>query len=628
MAPGLPRLNRAEASGQRVAALIREHGCVVVESLVERERMVKLASDLALVRGTFSGEKSSFAGAHTIRNAAKPLGESVVAQELATCPVVVGAVNSVLGAYCRRVVLGTCSAIDVVGPAAGEISSPAQALHRDDTMWPAQGEKCVTVMWAVTDFTATNGATRVVPGSHRWPRLEHDDDEPEDLAAQADSDVEDDDIESVVAEMPAGSALLFCGSTLHGASKFHHGHHRLGLLFIYNLGWLRPEHNFHWAIPQAIMDTFSLELKALLGMIGENRAKHEWYIGPVYAQPILGLQSILSSKSRIADYRLAAYARIWACASLLEISKFWRPPPFFDACLSPLITALLYVVWRPQSRAGFGTALLLRIVSIVLCNETADGLWAMLIDVAVLIAVLTVEDARPTVKWQLFVFYAANAFWKWNSAFLADSKLTPFLSWMNEGHWQRTLAQIAPWAKLLVEHVPLLLFVEPALGLVAIMALHLGHSALCGAAMIPRLFCFAHPDALDIACSEAATRAYAVAATAIAAYLNMESHAFVAAVSVFYCRAAYMDRFPRKSTRRLPVWHWLLVLAAVMYAWLLPILSILNDSNILSQLKLPDGSNHMLLPTALLQRRWNAECSETETLSGGGGVRIELAHMS
>lgn len=628
MAPSLPRLSRAEASAELVAALIREHGCVVVESLVDRERMVKLASDLALVRGTFSGAKTSFAGAQTIRNAAKPLGESVVAQELATCPVVVGAANSVLGAYCRRVVLGTCSAIDVVGPAAGEISSPAQVLHRDDTMWPAQGEKCVTVMWAVTDFTATNGATRVVPGSHRWPRLEDDDDEPEDLAAQVDVDAEDDDVQSVVAEMPAGSALLFCGSTLHGASKFYQGHHRLGLLFIYNLGWLRPEHNFHWAIPQAIMDTFSLELKALLGMIGENRAKHEWYTGPVYAQPILGLQSIIGSKSRIATYRLAAYARIWACANLFEISKLWRPPPFFDARLSPLTLALLYVAWRPQSKVGFGTAILLRIVSIVLYNETTDGLWTMFIDLAVLLALLTVEDARPTVKWQLFVFYAANAFWKWNSSFLADSTLTPVLKWMNEDHWQRALAQIAPWAKLFAEHLPLLLFVEPALGLVATMVLHLGHNTFVGATMIPRLFCFAHPDALDIACSEPATRAYAVAAAAIAASLDMRAHVFMAAVSVFYCRAAYMDRVPRKSTRRLPAWHWLLVSAAVTYAWLLPILRLLNDGHFLNQLKLPDGSNHILLPTALLQRRWNAECPETEGLRSGGGVRIELAHMS
>jgi hypothetical protein len=63
---------------------------------------------------------------------------------------------------------------------------------------------------------------------------------------------------------------------------------REGLIFIYTVGWLRPEHNFHWAIPPAVWDTLSPELKILMGKIGTNRVEHDWYTGPVYAQPILG----------------------------------------------------------------------------------------------------------------------------------------------------------------------------------------------------------------------------------------------------------------------------------------------------------------------------------------------------
>ena len=50
-------------------------------------------------------------------------------------------------------------------------------------------------MWALDDFTVENGATLVVPGSHRWP--------PDRRAAES---------EAVPAVMPAGSVLFYVGS--------------------------------------------------------------------------------------------------------------------------------------------------------------------------------------------------------------------------------------------------------------------------------------------------------------------------------------------------------------------------------------------------------------------------------
>ena len=81
-------------------------------------------------------------------------------------------------------------------------------------------------MWAMTDFTADNGATRLVPGSHRW----RDDREPlpEEIAT---------------AEMSVGSVLIYTGNTLHGPGANRSNDTRGGLALHYTLGWLRQEEN-------------------------------------------------------------------------------------------------------------------------------------------------------------------------------------------------------------------------------------------------------------------------------------------------------------------------------------------------------------------------------------------------
>src|SRR3569833_167201 len=83
--------------------------------------------------------------------------------------------------------------------------APPQVPHRDRVMWPinAKFELMINVMWALDEFTAENGAPRVWPGSnHRSePQL------PEEQA--------------IAAEMPAGSACVFLGTTMHsgGANR-------------------------------------------------------------------------------------------------------------------------------------------------------------------------------------------------------------------------------------------------------------------------------------------------------------------------------------------------------------------------------------------------------------------------
>ena len=260
----------ASSTSETIASVLKEYGAVIVETLSEEPLMEILAHELGNASGIFFGSKDSFAGEQTSRNAAKPLGESAIARSLATNDKIVSVADILLKPFCKKIILGTCSAITVWPPPSGQEPAPPQALHRDDSMWAADDDKIysLSVMWAVTDFTEENGATRLCLKSHRH--------ECADLTT---------------ASMPKGSALLWLGSTLHGAGTFatsSTAQERAGLLFIYNLGFLRSEHNFHNAIPPDIIQSFPQNLKDLIGYEGQNAIAHPWITGPVYAQPYLG----------------------------------------------------------------------------------------------------------------------------------------------------------------------------------------------------------------------------------------------------------------------------------------------------------------------------------------------------
>ena len=83
-------------------------------------------------------------------------------------------------------------------------------------------------MIALTDYTAENGATLVVPGSHLWSKGHLP--EPEEVVA---------------AEMPAGSVAIFSGETIHAGGTSTAEGIRRGLSISYCAGWLRPVENHY-----------------------------------------------------------------------------------------------------------------------------------------------------------------------------------------------------------------------------------------------------------------------------------------------------------------------------------------------------------------------------------------------
>src|SRR5947207_484717 len=123
--------------------------------------------------------------------------------------------------------------------------------HRDQDMWRGsigETEYLVNVMWPFTRYTAENGATLVWPGSHGRNALEAEP-PPGEFAA----------------ELEPGSALLFLGSTLHGAGGNATDEVRRGAIVSYCLGWLKPYENQWLAYPPSVARSFSPELAALVG---------------------------------------------------------------------------------------------------------------------------------------------------------------------------------------------------------------------------------------------------------------------------------------------------------------------------------------------------------------------------
>ena len=130
-----------------------------------------------------------------------------------------------------------------------------QPLHRDTGVYqsyvacgPNDKPILLSFIWAATDFTADNGATRVVPGSHKWPR---------DRVA-----IEDEVAQAV---MPRGSMVVYLGSVLHGMGVNRSDEPRTGLVSGFCVGWLRQEENQYLTYPPDVAATLPTPVQQLLG---------------------------------------------------------------------------------------------------------------------------------------------------------------------------------------------------------------------------------------------------------------------------------------------------------------------------------------------------------------------------
>ncbi len=128
----------------------------------------------------------------------------------------------------------------------------AQPIHADDMLIPIPRPHPAVVcntMWALTDFTEENGATRIVPGSHLRDRA------PEYGSV----------CESVAAEMRRGSVLVWHGSLWHGGGANGTDARRVGVAMNYCAGFIRQQENQQLGIPREIARRFPRRLQRLVG---------------------------------------------------------------------------------------------------------------------------------------------------------------------------------------------------------------------------------------------------------------------------------------------------------------------------------------------------------------------------
>ena len=200
-----------DASG--TARQLQQHGYAIIPGLLSQQTLTTARAGLGPLLDVAEWG-SGFDGTRTKR-AWAPLTATRCLDQAALAPLVLDAVEQAIGPGTQ---FGLTCAIQV------HPGQHAQVLHYDQGIYPLPRDRdvMITALWALDDFTADNGATRIVPGSHLRP------------AGKPDA------AETVPAEMPAGSVLLFSGRLYHGAGANTTSRPRLGVVIDYILPWLRP----------------------------------------------------------------------------------------------------------------------------------------------------------------------------------------------------------------------------------------------------------------------------------------------------------------------------------------------------------------------------------------------------
>jgi ectoine hydroxylase-related dioxygenase (phytanoyl-CoA dioxygenase family) len=265
------------------AGHMRDRGYTVIEDFMDAGALAAVREGLAPHLGSHHG-RNDFEGFQTER-VYTLVARGKVFEELAEEPRLL----ALLDRFLQPGYLLTASQAICIHP--GET---AQAIHTDDGFYRQPRPRpaiSFTMIAAVDPFTAENGATEIVPGSHAWgdDEIAHWRDDPEGLEAL---------IRPL--EMAAGACMVFAGTLLHRGGANRTDRPRLAFTNQYCEPWGRTQENFFLAIPREMARAMSPRLQQLLGydiwppFMGMVTASHpakaldpDW-IAPVAAQKPAG----------------------------------------------------------------------------------------------------------------------------------------------------------------------------------------------------------------------------------------------------------------------------------------------------------------------------------------------------
>ena len=258
-------------------------GVVIVEDLLDPDVVARVNEEVEAAvdaadpdEELFNPVLQAFHGASTKQVAGVPGISRTFAVDVMCNPTLLALADAVLGPNCARYQLNIGHLLQR-GPGADD-----QLLHRDELVWsdvprPAPELQLASVI-AFVDFTADNGATRVGPGSHRWP----DRDAPaleQVMAPPPDHD------QIACAEMAAGSAVIYTGGVIHGGGANRTDVPRRGAHLSYCLGWLRTEENNFLAVPPEVAAQLPRQAQEILGYaVHDGIPRGGGYLGMLRSQ--------------------------------------------------------------------------------------------------------------------------------------------------------------------------------------------------------------------------------------------------------------------------------------------------------------------------------------------------------
>lgn len=234
----------ADTGIDTVLEVIERDGAAILADVLDPAAVDRVLAEVEpYVEATRNGQ-DDFSGRLTTRTGALA-ARSPACRELILHPTVLAAAERFLAPWCTRIQLHLSQIIRLLP------GQSAQAIHRDRWAWGTwlkDIEPQFNTIWALTDFTAENGATHVVPGSTRWPDQRRP--EPQEVTQ---------------AVMRRGSVLLYTGSVFHGGGANRSSSDRIGANMTYTLAWLRQEENQYLSCPPEIARTLPKRLQDLLG---------------------------------------------------------------------------------------------------------------------------------------------------------------------------------------------------------------------------------------------------------------------------------------------------------------------------------------------------------------------------
>jgi ectoine hydroxylase-related dioxygenase (phytanoyl-CoA dioxygenase family) len=270
MSFSLPRF-KVDTSREEIVDGLREQGAVIVEGVLDSDVLARFNRELdGLLEGvsakrTYLNPAIDFFYGDRVRQLTGMATRSrIFAEEILCSPFYTEVCDSILRPNCANYQLNVAQVMER-GPGAER-----QFLHRDEDVWVhlprPHPEVQVASVIALVDFRKELGATVAVPGSHHWERDR--DPKPEELA---------------YAEMPAGSAILYLGSTIHaGGENSTADEWRRAMHMSFVVGWLRTEDNNYLNTPPDVARSLPRRAQELLGYSAHDAiASGGGYLGTV-----------------------------------------------------------------------------------------------------------------------------------------------------------------------------------------------------------------------------------------------------------------------------------------------------------------------------------------------------------